>query len=366
VRTLPVSLAIAAVVAALAGAAGGCKGKKAAPPAPPVPVAALAVIPADAAAVVGMDIERLARSRLVARAVAQMFERDPELRGKLTALATACTLELPAQIRQVHLAIGPVTPGVPRASMLVATGALTEASVARCLQAGVGGGEVTVRQVGARSLYQLATGGRAYHFGFGQDDTIVFGSSEAWVMAGLGDGAKVLASPALGAALATVDREASLWAVAAIDPELGLALTNLSSGAIASGPTVVAGTLDPLDGVRASATFTMKNAADARALASYASGELALGGIAAAARGLGPVLAKVEVTAVGAAVQVRVDLTDDEVKQVLSAIDRGRSAGQDAQPAADADAGAPDAPASPDPNPNPPPPTSLDAGADAR
>lgn len=363
-RTLLVSLAIAATAAGTAG----CKGKKKpAPAAPPAPVAALTVIPADATAVVGMDIERLARSRLVARAVAQMFERDPELRGKLTALATACNLDLPTQIRQVHLAIGPVTPGAPRASLLVATGALTEATVTRCLQAGVGGGEVTVRQLGGRALYQLAAGGRAYHFGFGQDDTIVFGSSEAWVVAGLGDGAKVEASPVLGPALATVDRKASLWAVATIDPELGLALTHLSKGAIAAGPTVVAGTLDPLDGVRASATFTMKTAADARALAAYAGGELAVGGIAAAARGLGPALAKVKVTAEGAAVQVRVDLTDAEVKEVLSAIDRGRSAGQDAQPAADAGAGAPDAPATPDPTPTTPPSTpALDAGADAR
>jgi hypothetical protein len=176
---------------------------------------------------------------------------------------------------------------------------------------------------------------------------VVLGPSDAWVQAALADGAKVAASPVLGSALATIDRKAAMWAVATVDPELGEALTRLSKGAIAAGPALVAGTLDPIDGVRAGATFTMKTAADAKALAGYARGELAVGGIAAQALGLGPALAKVTVEQEGADVRFRVDLTDAEVKEVLAAIDRGRSAGQDAQPAADAGAGAPDKPPTP-------------------
>ncbi|HVV83125.1 MAG TPA: hypothetical protein VHE35_08590 [Kofleriaceae bacterium] len=326
----------------LALAAGGCKKPAPAAP-PPVPIAALGAIPADATAVVGLDIGRLARSRLVGRAIDQMFDRDPDLHGRLTALAKACGIDFATQVKSVHLAIGPAVATGPRASLLVATGQLAEATLTRCLQAGVGsgGGEVTMEQVGERTVYRLATAGREYFFGFGHDDTVVLGPREDWVVAGLGGGPKVETSPVLGPGLAAIDRTAAMWAVATVDPELGTALSRLSKGAIAAGPTLVSGTLDPVDGVRAAAMFTMKTAGDARALADYAKGQLALGTIAAQLEGLGKVLAKVTVDAAGTTVRFRVDLTDADVKDVLAAIDRGPEAGQDAQPPADAGTGAP-------------------------
>ena len=343
-------------MAALAVVASGCKDRKRAAPPPLAPIAALAAIPADATAVVGLDVERLARSRLIGRAVDQMLDRDPELRDRLSALAAACSLDLVKQIKTVHLALGPVAPG-PRASLLVATGELAEATLTRCLQAGVGagGGDVTVRQAGERTLYRLAAGRHVLFFGFGHADTVVLGQQEAWVLAGLGGGAKVDTSPALGPALAAVDRAASMWAVATVDPDLGLALARLSKGAIAAGPENVAASLDALDGVRAKATFTMKSAADAKALTDFARGELAVGTIAAATLGLAPVLAKVEVAQAGQGVRFQVALTDAEVKEVLAAIDRGLPGRQDAGPPADAGA-----------EPPPTPAISIDAGADAR
>lgn len=346
-------------VLAVALAATGCKDRRAHQAPPPAPVAALGAIPVDATAVVGLDVARLARSRLVARAVEQMLDRDPELRTRLTELSRACELDLTTQVEQVHLALGPVRTGT-RTSLLVATGGLAEATLTRCLQAGVGsgGGEVTVRQSGGRTLYRLVAGRRELFFGFGQARTVVLGPSEDWVVAGLGDGPKVEASPALGPALAKVDRAAAAWAVATIDPELGLALTRLTSGKVTAGPRLVSGSLDPLDGVRASAAFTMVSPADARALADYARGELTLGSLAAQALGLGPVLAKVQVATDGPQVRFSVALTDTEIKDVLAAIDRGRPPGQDAQPAA---AGLPSPPV-PAPSSTPTP----DGGVDAR
>lgn len=346
------------MLVAVALAAAGCKQRPAVAP-PPVPVAALAAIPADATAVVGLDVERLARSRLVGRAVEQMLDRDPELRDRLSALARICSLDLVKQVKSVHLALGPVVSG-PRASLLVATGDLSEATLTHCLQAGVGsgGGDVTVRQVDGLTLYRLVAGRHQLFFGFGHADTVVIGAREDWVVAGLGDGPKVESSPGLGPALTTVDRTAAMWAVATIDPELGMALTRVSQGAISSGPALVSGSLDPLDGLRASASFTMATASDARALTDYARGELALATVAAQALGLGTVLAKVGVEQVGLRVRFRVALADAEVKAVLAAIDRGRPAGQNAQPAADAGAEAPASPNSPA--------ISIDAGADAR
>lgn len=354
-------LGFALVALALLGA--GCKDHKRPAVAPPLAVAALAAIPADAVAVVGLDVDRLARSNLVARAVAQMLDRDPELRDRLAGLARACSLDLGKQVHSVYLALGPVVSG-PRASLLVATGDLAEPTLTHCLQAGVGagGGDVTVRQVDGRTIYRLVAGRHELFFGFGHADTVVIGPREDWVVAGLAGGAKVESSAVLGQALSTVDRSAAMWAVATIDPDLGMALTRVSKGAISAGPSLVSGSLDPLDGVRATATFTMSTARDARALTDYARGELALGTIAAQILGLGPVLAKVGVEQLGMRVRFRVALADAEVKDVLAAIDRGRPAGQDAQPAADAGAEAPAPAISPAISTALP----IDAGADAR
>ncbi len=362
---LPASAALlAATLAVGLVAAAGCKKTppKAAPA--PTPVAALAAIPADATAVVGLDVARLARSRLVGRAVEQMLDRDPALRDQLAGLARACGIDLGTQIQKVHLALGPVGAG-PRPSLLIATGALAEATLTRCLQAGVGsgGGTVSVRQNGPLTIYRLESGRHVLFFGFGKEGTIVLGPQEAWVVAGLGDGAKLEASALLGPALAAVDRAAGMWAVATVDPELGMALARLSKNAISAGPTLVSGSLDPIDGVRATAAFTMTTAGDARALADYAQAELALGTLAAQVLGLGPVLAKVKVAPAGTLVRFAVDLNDAEVKDVLAAIDRRSQARQDAQPAADAVV--PPPPPSPTISPSAPASIPVDAGPDA-
>lgn len=340
---------------------GACEKKKPASAPPPIPVAALRAIPADAIVVVGLDVPRLAASRLVGRAVDKMLERDAELGDKLRALAAACQIDLVTQVKSVHLALGPPDATGKRPSLQVATGQLAEANLTRCLQAGVGsgGGDVTVRQTGGHTLYRLVSGRHELFFAFGHDDTVLLGS-EPWVVAGLGDGPKVESSPALADALARVDRKAAMWAVATVDPELGAALVRNSKGEITQGPTVVSGSLDPLDGVRADARVTMRSAADAKALASYARGELAMGTIAAQALGLGPALAKATVEQDGTAVRLRIALTDAEVKDVLSAIDRGLPARQDAQPAADAGVDGPSTATSPV---NPPATMMIDAGS---
>ena len=359
----------ALTVALVAALATGCSSRRKAAAPPPVPVAALRAIPADAQVVVGLDIERLAGSRLVRRAIDQMLERDPELGATMRSLAEACQIDLATQVKSVHLALGPPDATGQRPSLQVATGQLAEANLTRCLQAGVGagGGDVTVRESGGHTLYRLSSGRHEVFFAFGHDDTVLLGP-ETWVVAGLGDGPKVETSALLGPALATVDRKAAMWAVARVDPELGQALVRLSKSAIKAGPTVVSGSLDPIDGLRARATIAMVDAADARALAGYARGELSMGTIAAQALGLGKALAKVEVEARGPAVELRAALTDAEVKDLLSAIDRGLPSRQDAQPAADAgsDAALPPSATTPVPSPVTPPVTSIDAGADAR
>ncbi len=346
VRTRAV-VGVACAGLVLAGLGAGCKKRSGAGGAP-VPIAALAAIPADATVVIGIDVRRLADSQLVARAVEQMLIRDPELSARLERLARDCGVDVTRQVRSVHLALGPkLPPGAAQPSLLVATGELSETALTRCLQAGVGsgGGDLTVRDADGRSLYKLTEGSRTLFFGFGQADTVVLGPSETWVRAALGGDAKVETSPVLGPLLAKVDRTAAIWAAAAMDADLGTALARITKGKVATPPQALYGALDPADGLRAEIAFVMANDADAEALAGFARGELALAALAAQAKGLGMVVAKAAVGRKGAETQLRVTLTDAELKQLLGAIDRGRPAGQDAQPASDAGP----APLSPDP-----------------
>lgn len=334
-------------LAAATTLAGGCKKKKAppAPPPPPPPVAALAAIPADATVVVGLDVAHLAASDVVGRAVAEMFVRDPGLAARFERLARDCGVDVTHQIDHVYLALAPGGAGPARRALLVASGALAEASLTRCLQAGVGGGggDVTVLASGGRSLYKLVEGRHTVYFGFGQADTVVIGPDLPWVEAALASGPKVGAG-VLAPYLALVDQGQALWFTAIMDPELGTALVRTTKGAIGSAPTAVYAELDPRGGFHAHAAFVMASNVDASALATFARGELALGSLAAQAWNLGPVVAKIEVAPQGAEVHFRVKLTDAEFKDVLAAVDSGGGGGQIAPPAADGGLGAaPDA-----------------------
>ena len=327
---------VSALGIAIGGA--GCKGKKRPPPAPaaPAPVAALAAIPDDAAVVVGLDVDRLAASDVVARAVAEMFVRDPGLAARFQRLATDCGVDVTRQIQRVHLALAPGGTATTRRALLVATGQLDEPGLTRCLQAAVGsgGGDVTVKQTGARSLYRLVEGRHTVYFGFGQADTVVIGPDEGWVEAALGAGPKV-GTGALAPYLAAVDQTRALWFVATMNADLGDSLVRITEGAIKAAPVAAFAELDPHDGFAAHAAFAMRTEPDAAALARFAKGELALGAMAAQAFNLGPVVAKVQVAAEGKAVHFRVQLTDAEFKDVLTAVDTGGDGGQDAPPAAD-------------------------------
>lgn len=333
-------MTLAAVVAAGA-VAGGCKKRKG-EGGSSAPVAALGAIPVDATVVVGIDVQQLAKAEIVVRAVDQMLLRDPDLAARLGRLAKDCGVDVTHQVKTVHLALGPRSSkgGTAPPSLLVATGQLAETALTGCLQAGTGsgGGTLTVRDLGGRSLYKLTEGARVLHLAFGQADTVVIGADEAWVLAAVGGGAKVDASPTLGPLLEKIDREAAVWAVATMDADLGAALTRITKGKVAASPQALHGALRTKSGLGGEVAFVMANEADAEALVGFAADELQILAMAAQSMGLGRLVAKVKVERKGAEAQFRVALTDADVRQLLSTIDRGQGSGQDAHPA---DAGLP-------------------------
>jgi hypothetical protein len=239
-------------------------------------------------------------------------------------------------VKTVLLAVGPRPDKNvgPQASLLVASGQIGEAALTRCLQAGTGGGggQLSVRDSGGRPLYKLTEGTRVLHFAFGRDDTVVIGADERWVLAAVGDGAKIESSKELGPLLAQVDRGAAVWTAATMDAELGAGLARITKGKLATPPVALYGSLATKDGLAGAIAFRMQSEGDAEALVTFARGELDMITMAAQGMGLGPVVAKVKVERKGAEAQFRVTLNDAEVKQVLAAIDRGGGSGQDAQP----------------------------------
>jgi hypothetical protein len=330
---------------------GGCKKRKGEAGGTSAPVAALAAVPADATVVVGNDVRQLAKADVVVRAVDQMLVRDPDLAARLARLAKDCGVDITQQVKSVFLALGPRPAaskgsGTAPPSLLIATGSLAESALTTCLQAGTGsgGGQLSVRDVGGRSLYKLTEGARVLHLAFGQADTVVIGADEAWVLAAVGGGSKVDANPALGPLIEKVDREAAVWAVATMDADLGAALTRITKGKVAAAPQALYGALHTKSGLAGNIAFVMGSTGDADALVGFATDELEILAMAAQAMGLGRLVAKVKVERKGPEAQFRVALSDEEVRQLLSAIDRGQVSGQDAHPAdagppADANAG---------------------------
>ena len=117
------------------------------------------------------------------------------------------------------------------------------------------------------------------------------------------------------------DQSAPAWLAARVDPRVGQGLVRVGRGAIGAGPKAVFGSLDPSGGVNAELGAVMSSAEDAKALESLATSQMGLMALAAQWKGLGPVVAATKVSRDGPVVRLRVGLSPDQVKQVVSVID---------------------------------------------
>lgn len=329
----------ALLAAALVVAAGACKDRKPEKKAV-AELAGLAAVPASARVVIGADPDRLADSPLVARAVEGMLERDPDLSGRIERLARACGIDW-RDLESLHLAL---TDDAPQ-PVLVVTGELAEADLARCVQGtvGAGGGSLNASPVDGRTLYQVTEGQRTVFFAFGRKDTVVLSASRELVLAALGDGQKVLDASEMNALVQRADTDAPLWAVGKVDPALGNRLLRLTRGKVTTPPRAFLGVLDPTAGLKVQLAAVMATEDDAKAMESQLNPTLGLVSIAAQARGLGPLAAKIAAARDGDTVTFGVSLTDAEVNEVLSKVDSRPPPDEDAGPAPSipVDAGAP-------------------------
>jgi hypothetical protein len=293
-------------------------------------VSGLSAIPASARVVIGATPERLADSAVVARAFARLLERDADLALRIDRLAQGCGLDWRTRVRSLHVAL---TDAAPQ-PLLVVTGKLVEADIAKCVQTtvGAGGGSMTVEQADGRTLYHVVEGERSMWFAFGRSDTVLLSGSRDLVIAGLGDGEKVLDDPEMRALIERANTRAPLWAVGQVDHELGERLQKLTRGKVSTPPRAFLASLDPSDGLAAELSAVTASVEEAKALETQVETMLALLAMAAQAKGLGPAAGKLTSRQDGDIVHVGVALTDEELKSVLSTVDTGPAPPQDAGP----------------------------------
>ena len=322
-------VALALALAACGKKSGG--GGSAAPE-----LTGLAAVPANAEDVIGVDVAKLLDAPLLERAIDQLFLRNATLASEWQKIHDSCKLSLGKQIKHVMLALGPhpgTAPGTGP-TLIVATGQLVETELATCIRAmvGQGGGELTAKTVDSRTLYSVKDGTKAFFFGFGRADTVVSSSQEAYVALALGSGKKAPDEPELTKWIALADQTQPIWWAGRVDERISSGLVKQSKGKLPHGPIGMAGTLDPTAGAKLDVKIVMSSADDAKLLESFAKDQLAQLAMAAQLYKLGGVVNKVELSADGAIVRLRVALTPDDVNQVLSALDGGGGAAQDAPP----------------------------------
>jgi hypothetical protein len=328
-------LRVLAALGAL-GCVGGC-GKKAAGPSGPAPeITGLAAVPATAEAVLGADVAKLAGSPVLDRAVEQLLQRNPTLSERWQHLKDDCKIDLGKQIKRVMLAIGPhpgPDPGTGPVIMVV-VGSIAEADLKDCVAklVGGGGGTVTGKAVFGRTLYLAKDGNRTMYFAYGKPDTIVLGSSEAYVTEALGAGKKAPDNPDLARWLTLVDQNSALWAVGRTDARVRDGLVQLTEGKLSGGPAAFTAMADLSDGANLQLGAVMSKPEDAKSLESYVKGELALLTAAAQWKSLGSVVGKITVSVDNDVVHFRAPLTVEDLNQLLSALDGGTPPAQDSAP----------------------------------
>lgn len=324
---------IAIATLAAAALAGGCKKQASAPPAA---LTGLGAVPASAEVVVAIDVRRVIDAPLVARAVSELLVRDSVLANSWAKVQDACKLDVGASIKRVMLAIGPHTGAQPGTGpvLLIATGKLVETELAGCIRAmvGQGGGSLTARPLGTRTLYEAKDGNRVMFFAFGTPDTVLMSASEPYITEALGDGKKLPDNPDMAKWIALANQQAPIWAAGRADERVRQGMVKVAGGQITSGPVAYTASLDPTGGVKLEVDAVMATPADAKTLESFAKTQLGALGMVAQAKSLGTIVDKVSISADGAVLRLRAALDLDEVNQVISVLDGGGGSAQDAPP----------------------------------
>ncbi|HUJ62798.1 MAG TPA: hypothetical protein VLX92_30055 [Kofleriaceae bacterium] len=305
-------------------------------------VSGLAAVPASAQTVVAIDVQRVLAAPLISRAIDQLVLRDANLAARWQQLRDACKLDVD-QIKHVMLAIGPHAGPQPGTGpvLVVATGKISETALATCVRGliGQGSGSLNTTQVDGKTMYEARDGNRVMYFAFGRADTVVLGSSEAYVTEALGTGKKLLDDPDFKRWIELANQKSPIWAAGHVDERVRQGLLRELSGKLSQGPVAEVLAFDPTSGAKLSVGLVMASDADAKTLESYAKEEKGLLGYFAQKFSLGKLVDRIQIAAEGAVLRLRLELDADDINQLISALDGGGAPAQGSPPAPSSGAG---------------------------
>lgn len=298
----------------------------------PAVLAGLDAVPADVQVVLGADVAKLRDSWLVQRAIEQMFKRDPELATRIRQLIDSCQLDPARDIHGVIIALsrgGGDSAGSDEA-LMVLTGTFVEARLASCVgqSSAAAGSAVTVKEVEGRVFYKV-DGKQDVWFTLTGPTTLVVATALEQLTRAAGDSDKIASSQVMAPLLARVDQSVGLWGAGLLDPRIGAGLVEQTGGKVAAPPRAVFVELDLERGLTLALGAEMTTVDDSNALLSLIKEQISIGSWALESYGLAAAADKLGVDLQGKTVYLRMSLTEDEIKEVLSRIDSSGRSEQD-------------------------------------
>lgn len=330
--------------AVLVAAAAGCKERSKERSSGAEAVASIegmSALPGSIDAVLGADVPALARSELIDRAVTRMFLGDPGLKKEIDKLFAGCGFRPESDVRTVLIGMdidGAAVAGAER-TLLVASGRLAEGKIATCVGRHMGqiGGALIETQVAGRTHYQAdaPTGRQDVWFAFGSQDTVVVSSTAELLTEALGETPRLAADERMAALIDRARRPGvALWAAGKLPPEVAKGLASASGGAVKP-PSSIFGDLAVDKGLTAEVGVELASPEEASSAVSLAKRQLGFLAQVAQKWRLGQLVARIEVSAAGPTLLLRLALSDAELSQVLAPIDRPGTGQQTTAPLED-------------------------------
>ena len=322
---------------ALAIASPGCKAKRKAKSeskdqAALQDINGLAAMPSSVRVVVGARVASLSRATLVLRAVLEWYRREPELKQRISAFFTTCSVSVKRDIDEVI--VGFASPSDP---VMAIGGSLTEQRLVPCLTEYVQGigGTLTTRPLGARRMYRVGLPERELWFAQVGARTIVVTRTPALLEAAM-SGKSVLDDPTMSSLVQQAVRQRpghappNMWAAGIVLPGLGAKLVEL--GYIEKPVSALVVSAGVTDGVWGELTATMASAEDARRLKEALQPQLDALALIAQRWSVGDLVSKMNVVTNDNSMVWTVSASAEEVKRILSTIDRSGQGEQDSRP----------------------------------
>ncbi len=285
-------------------------------------VEGLHAVPASATAVIGLDVKEMVASPVVLRAVDRMFARDPDLKSELSAVLSACALDVQKDLSAATVALVPRGEGTD--SLLIAKGRFSESALTACLGRFLAedGGRLESSKFEGRTIYHQvrseAPGG--VWLSFGSKDTLLIASARELLELSLGEGEKLATARSGLARLAgRANTEATIWAMAAVDDAVGQGLVAATGGQVKPAKSILGSVDLEGGGMNLLLAVEMASAGDAKVLISQASIQIQGMALVLQIDAIGPLLKKLTLVTEGSWSLLGWQLSEEEVAEIMGA-----------------------------------------------